>query len=48
MVICENCGKSSTTKAVGYDGEEVEYLCTKNSRNHGKIIMAKDGKNRTK
>ncbi|MAH32970.1 lysine--tRNA ligase [archaeon] len=28
MVICENCGKSATTKVVAWDGKELEYLCT--------------------
>jgi lysyl-tRNA synthetase, class I len=28
MPICENCGKSATTKVVSWDGNELEYLCT--------------------
>jgi lysyl-tRNA synthetase class 1 len=27
MVVCENCGKSSTTKITSWDGKEVEYIC---------------------
>ena len=27
QVICENCGKVSTTKVSGFDGEKVDYTC---------------------
>ncbi len=27
MIVCENCGKSSTTKVTSWDGKEVEYIC---------------------
>ena len=27
MIVCENCGKSSTTKITSWDGKEVEYIC---------------------
>jgi len=27
MIVCENCGKSSTTKVTSWNGEEVEYIC---------------------
>ena len=27
MVVCENCGRSSTTKVMSWDGEYVEYIC---------------------
>jgi len=27
MVICENCGKVSTTRATAFDGESVHYVC---------------------
>lgn len=43
MVICENCGKSATTKVVSWDGKEAEYLCTqhrdyvKGCRHRGKV-----------
>ncbi|MAE42975.1 lysine--tRNA ligase [Candidatus Woesearchaeota archaeon] len=30
MVVCENCGKSATTKVVSWDGKEVEYACNQN------------------
>jgi lysyl-tRNA synthetase class 1 len=26
-VVCENCGKMMTTRATGYDGEQVSYVC---------------------
>ncbi|TSC61119.1 MAG: lysyl-tRNA synthetase [Parcubacteria group bacterium Gr01-1014_107] len=29
-VICEKCGKASTTKVTNWDGEKVEYLCGDN------------------
>ena len=28
MPVCENCGKSSTTKAVGWDGKKLKYICS--------------------
>ena len=28
MPLCENCGKSSTTEAVSWDGRELQYSCT--------------------
>ncbi len=27
MIVCENCGKSSTTKVTSWNGKEVEYIC---------------------
>lgn len=27
MIVCENCGRSATTKVVSWNGEEVEYIC---------------------
>ena len=27
MIVCENCGKSSTTKVTSWDGKEIEYIC---------------------
>ncbi len=27
MIVCENCGKSSTTKITSWNGKEVEYIC---------------------
>jgi lysyl-tRNA synthetase, class I len=27
MIVCENCGRSSTTKALSWDGTDVEYSC---------------------
>ncbi|MBS3131082.1 lysine--tRNA ligase [Candidatus Woesearchaeota archaeon] len=33
MVVCEKCGKISTTKVREWNGQEVEYLCT-NHRNY--------------
>ena len=27
MVVCENCGKSCTTKAISWDGTYIEYTC---------------------
>ncbi len=27
MVVCENCGRSSTTKVMSWDGEYAEYIC---------------------
>lgn len=27
MIVCENCGRSSTTKVTSWNGEEVEYIC---------------------
>jgi lysyl-tRNA synthetase class 1 len=27
QVVCENCGKVGTTRAVAFDGEQVEYVC---------------------
>lgn len=27
QIVCEKCGKISTTKAVSFDGKEVEYIC---------------------
>jgi|TARA_Y100000310_G_C20702755_1_gene831549 lysyl-tRNA synthetase class 1 len=30
MIVCENCGKSATTKVTSWDGKEVEYSCNKN------------------
>ena len=27
MIVCENCGKSATTKVTSWDGEKVEYIC---------------------
>ena len=43
-VICQNCGKIGTTKAISFDGKEVEYVCEENyvewakgCGHHGKI-----------
>jgi len=30
-VVCEECGRISTTKAIGFDGELVTYVCQKNA-----------------
>ncbi len=30
-VVCESCGKISTTKVIAFDGEEVEYICLENA-----------------
>ena len=30
QIICEKCGKLSTTKATSFDGERVKYVCEKN------------------
>ena len=30
QMICEKCGKISTTKAVSFDGNEIEYVCEEN------------------
>ena len=27
QVVCQNCGKISTTKAISFDGKEVTYIC---------------------
>lgn len=31
QMICEKCGKVSTTKALSFDGESVEYVCEENA-----------------
>ncbi len=47
MVVCENCGRSSTTKVMSWDGEYVEYICNqdreyaKACRHVGKIKPVK-------
>jgi len=28
MPVCENCGKSATTKATGWDGKKLKYFCS--------------------
>lgn len=30
-VVCENCGKLSTTSVTGFDGKEVTYICRENA-----------------
>ena len=30
MVVCENCGRSSTTQVISWNGDEVEYECSQN------------------
>jgi len=30
-VVCENCGKISTTSVTGFDGEKVTYICRENA-----------------
>jgi lysyl-tRNA synthetase class 1 len=30
QIICENCGKISTTRGISFDGKEVEYICEEN------------------
>jgi lysyl-tRNA synthetase, class I len=30
MIVCENCGKLSTTKVTSWNGKEVEYICNQN------------------
>jgi len=30
-VVCEKCGKVSTTKVISFDGEKVKYVCQKNA-----------------
>ncbi len=30
-VVCEQCGKIGTTKAISFDGNEVEYVCQENA-----------------
>jgi lysyl-tRNA synthetase, class I len=43
MIVCENCGKSSTTKVSSWDGKYVEYICNqdrdyaKGCRHKGKV-----------
>ncbi|MEK7566154.1 MAG: lysine--tRNA ligase [Patescibacteria group bacterium] len=29
-MVCQNCGKIGTTKAISFDGKEVEYICEEN------------------
>ena len=43
MIVCENCGRSATTKVISWDGNEVEYLCAQHRdyvdgcRHRGKV-----------
>ena len=43
MIVCENCGKSSTTKVTSWNGKEVEYICNqdrdyaKSCKHKGKV-----------
>lgn len=47
MIVCENCGRSSTTKVMSWDGEYVEYICNqdreyaKGCKHIGKVKPAK-------
>lgn len=49
MIVCENCGKSSTTKVTSWDGKEVEYICNQDRDyatgcNHGGRVRPEKGR----
>ena len=51
MPLCENCNKSSTTKAISWDGKELQYSCThhrKYSQGCGHKGKLKPGKGNVK
>ncbi|MEK6949294.1 MAG: lysine--tRNA ligase [Nanoarchaeota archaeon] len=47
MTVCENCGRSSTTKVTSWDGEYVQYICNQDRdyanacKHEGKVKPAK-------
>ncbi len=51
MIVCENCGRSATTKVISWDGKEVEYSCTEHrayAKGCGHVSKVKPEKGKAK